>query len=567
MARIPDHSSETEFPELPDRAGQTIPDPNAVKMLLQVLLQARKLTARQINFRPTADFFVVEFAAISGEDTSIIQTLSLKREMCGALYLTIADRLAVWPDTGDNLFCTNNKKIPRLLVAPDAELRVLADIVVRRPLGKEAVLILSNIEYDNIPPLYDILSLSKSDLAALKTALKSRTGLILANSSAERRLVDGISVILALRPDALLFPQIHSAQAFLDALEKSQSALVVVAIDRLDPIELLLQALGFLDADQEKVVSLAKSLVLTFVHRQVKRVCASCARPTAIPAATIERLPQPLRPDSAANYLFGRGCEICGHAAYRGMVGIDSILLIDDQIKKLIGQGGSTMQIAEIAYRHGARSLLEDGLAKIYAGLTSFEEVLRVVSDVSATMLAAIVRHSSKGAETPKDEKLAKVFNAISDDFFVSPSDDSPKAEVPRTDRRSVLVVEDNDEQRDVLSLVFRSEGYEVLTATGGKTAIELLRLRGVDIIVCDIMMPEMDGREFLRTVRKTEGLKNIPVIMLTAVQNPDAEFTLLSEGADDYCEKTVQRRVLLKRVERLLQKRKKNPVEHLLVD
>ena len=92
-----------------------------------------------------------------------------------------------------------------------------------------------------------------------------------------------------------------------------------------------------------------------------------------------------------------------------------------------------------------------------------------------------------------------------------------------------------------------------------------------VDIVLCDLMMPKMNGKEFLEKVRSNPDYSNVPVMMLTAVTSPDAEFQLLESGADDYCNKNVKRKILLKRVERLLARRKRgkkdgaNPVEHLL--
>ena len=93
-------------------------------------------------------------------------------------------------------------------------------------------------------------------------------------------------------------------------------------------------------------------------------------------------------------------------------------------------------------------------------------------------------------------------------------------------------------------------------------------------------MMPKVSGGEFLDKLRSSPRHATTPIMMLTASENTDLEYELLAQGADDFCFKNTQRRVLLKRVERLLIKRRlresgrggdtvieRNPLAHMLVD
>ncbi|MCH5187069.1 MAG: response regulator transcription factor [Oscillospiraceae bacterium] len=100
---------------------------------------------------------------------------------------------------------------------------------------------------------------------------------------------------------------------------------------------------------------------------------------------------------------------------------------------------------------------------------------------------------------------------------------------------QSILVVDDDREIVESISIYLRAEGYEVIKAYNGLEALDAVVQKTVHLIILDIMMPEMDGIETLLSIRKT---KNIPVILLSA-KSEDADKILgLTAGADDYVTK-----------------------------
>ncbi|MCP3137144.1 response regulator [Pyxidicoccus xibeiensis] len=85
--------------------------------------------------------------------------------------------------------------------------------------------------------------------------------------------------------------------------------------------------------------------------------------------------------------------------------------------------------------------------------------------------------------------------------------------------RRSVLVVEDDEDIRAAIAEILEGEGYEVAIAANGSEALDELRhLRKPALILLDLMMPVMNGHEFLAHIRETPKLKSVPVLVLTAV-------------------------------------------------
>jgi DNA-binding response OmpR family regulator len=120
-------------------------------------------------------------------------------------------------------------------------------------------------------------------------------------------------------------------------------------------------------------------------------------------------------------------------------------------------------------------------------------------------------------------------------------------------DKPRVLLVDDEDAIRDGLAPFLSRSGFEVRTASDGVEALETLRAEAADIVVCDIMMPRMDGREVVRTLRADGDWT--PVILLTQVGASFERSAALEEGADDYLNKPFDPQELLARLRAVLRR------------
>lgn len=121
--------------------------------------------------------------------------------------------------------------------------------------------------------------------------------------------------------------------------------------------------------------------------------------------------------------------------------------------------------------------------------------------------------------------------------------------------RQRVLIVDDEQNIRNLLAYSLEKAGYEVLQATDGLTAMGLIRERKSDLVVLDVMMPGMDGHEVLMRLRAANDTSRMPVIMLTA-RSADADKVYgLNMGADDYMSKPFSVNELMARVRALLRR------------
>jgi len=119
-----------------------------------------------------------------------------------------------------------------------------------------------------------------------------------------------------------------------------------------------------------------------------------------------------------------------------------------------------------------------------------------------------------------------------------------------------ILIVEDNKELRIFLKSVLNAN-YDVLEAENGKLALEIALTNSPDIIISDIMMPDMDGLELARTIKSDINISHIPIILLTAKTDIESKLEALEYGVDDYITKPFSSTYLEARIENLLKLRK----------
>lgn len=127
-----------------------------------------------------------------------------------------------------------------------------------------------------------------------------------------------------------------------------------------------------------------------------------------------------------------------------------------------------------------------------------------------------------------------------------------------------IAVIEDNNEMRENIEEILLLADYEVVTAENGKEGIELVKQEKPDLIICDIMMPEMDGYGVLYYLRKIPETSAIPFILLTAKTERLDMRKGMNLGADDYISKPFEETELLKAIESQLNKRKRNILDTL---
>ena len=205
------------------------------------------------------------------------------------------------------------------------------------------------------------------------------------------------------------------------------------------------------------------------------------------------------------------------------------------------------------------------------------------------TPLTQIIGYSDMvaeaGDEQPREELMADLRKvgaaghrilALIEENFTAGSDDHQAANAARRthadpstwDTRRVstqlaaapgllLVVDDDAENRDVLSRRLIKQGHQVHTASSGRDALQLLTTQDFELILLDIMMPDMDGYEVLGRIKNDRRLQSIPVIMISAIDEVQSVVRCIEAGAEDYLAKPFDPTLLKARIGASLEKKR----------
>lgn len=111
---------------------------------------------------------------------------------------------------------------------------------------------------------------------------------------------------------------------------------------------------------------------------------------------------------------------------------------------------------------------------------------------------------------------------------------------------KTILLIEDQPDMRENIATILEMEDYAVLTASNGQAGLELARDEKPDLILCDVMMPAMDGHEVLHALRADRSIRGTPFVFLTAKGEKGDQRAGMNLGADDYLTKPVTAEDLL---------------------
>ncbi|MBS1538294.1 MAG: hybrid sensor histidine kinase/response regulator [Bacteroidetes bacterium] len=137
--------------------------------------------------------------------------------------------------------------------------------------------------------------------------------------------------------------------------------------------------------------------------------------------------------------------------------------------------------------------------------------------------------------------------------------------------KKNILVVDDIEQNVAVISQILRSNDYQVIAAFSGEQALKMLDKRIPDLILMDVMMPDMDGFEVCRKIKQNELIRDIPVIFLSALSEAETKVEGLEVGGVDYITKPFQESEVLARVKvhlqiRQLQQERKKHIDELII-
>ena len=358
--------------------------------------------------------------------------------------------------------------------------------------------------------------------------------------------------ILRQDPDVVLVGEIRDRETAGVAVQAALTGhLVLSTLHTIDAASSITR-LGDIGVDAYKIAAALKGVI---AQRLVRRLCSNCRRESSSPISG--RLRRWIPEESK---LFEPvGCPDCSQTGYRGRIAVVEVLTVTHEIERLIASGAPSVRITAAAREAGMRSLWDAAIGHVLSGATSLDEVIRVLdvprddepappSVLEPAPRVAIREPALRDTELPKAGTMVAVggaaFELLDGDLVADePADDG---------RISVLLVDDEDGLRKALRDVLEDEGFRVYDAKDGVEAIEQVDRHAPDVVVLDLMLPQVDGFEVLRMLRAREATVNTRVIVLTAHGDEDFEVRVFKAGADDFLAKPFRARALSARIRAL---------------
>ena len=392
---------------------------------------------------------------------------------------------------------------------------------------------------------------------------------------------EGLRSALRQNPEVILVGEVHDPETAEASWQAARSGRLVITVVRARDAVSTIARLGEIGLDVRVVAASLRGIV---AQRLVRLLCTNCAVPT-----DVESLPPPLRPpgsfDRPVAIKAAKGCPQCGFTGYRGRVAIQETLTVDASIAGMIAANASADNLVRAGRRYGMRSLWQAGLRRVWAGETSHDELVRVVGEPD---LAVEVPIRASGATPlppppvaapapprprapsrpvvppPRDSRPAPAVDAEVPPLEAEVPPPAPPVEAapaaapeaaPPGNPPLILIADDDPAMRVLVITIMKAQGFEVAEAVDGLDALEQAQRLAPAVLLLDMDMPRLDGFGVLEALRRRLAGRAVPVVVVTAHDDPATEARCIELGAEDYLTKPIQPSSLVVRVRAVLRR------------
>lgn len=338
--------------------------------------------------------------------------------------------------------------------------------------------------------------------------------------------------ILRQDPDVIMVGEIRDQETARIAAQAAQTGHLVLSTLHTNDASSAISRLLHLGVES---YTLASSLVGVLAQRLVRKLCPHCTQ-----FATPNDMEKEFLASCAVsieNLQIGKscGCPQCRNSGYAGRAGLFSYLSSTPAFLDAISNGATTRQLEAIARANGFRSLADEAEQLLHDRVCSLDDLKPFLLE----------RKNDAQHSSAQELRIQTAFDLKK----VSPENALPGS-LPKT---KVVLIEDDENVRSIFQMLLEREMFEVIEAGNGQEGMKQIYEHSPALVVCDLMMPVMDGRALLRKMQDNPNTKNIPVLMLTAIDSEENEIDLLSSGATDFVSKAASSEVFLTRVRKAI--------------
>ena len=356
------------------------------------------------------------------------------------------------------------------------------------------------------------------------------------NQAAGVTFASALRSVLRQDPDVIMIGEIRDKETAEIALQAAQTGHQVLSTLHTNTAPAAISRLLTIGVDPFVMASCLSAVI---AQRLVRKICPECSKPAS--KSYLEK-----HQDIINDYKLDKkilvetkGCKACNHTGYKGRVGIYSFLEITDELEDLILTKAPMSDVVTSARKNGFKSLTESAVERLKESLTTLDEIRPYYL-------------SDDDAPEVEESTVETKTEAIKEPEVVEISETSTEKK-SGIEKKKIVLVEDDEDVRRILSLLLEKEMYEVIPAENGLEGINAVYEHHPTVVLCDLMMPVMDGKDFLIKMQSNKDTNRIPVIILTAADSESNETELLDLGASDFVSKTSSSSVMLSRLRRIL--------------
>jgi len=326
---------------------------------------------------------------------------------------------------------------------------------------------------------------------------------------------NALRAVLRQDPDVILIGEIRDSETAHIAVQASMTGHRVLATLHTNDAASAVSRLTDLGLDR---ASIANTLRGVLAQRLVRRICPHCTKPH--PGALTAAEEQLQTVYHVAPTMLGEGCTRCGGTGYLGRVPVLQVLSVTPAMTEMLGRGAPLAELERAAVAGGMHSLLEAGAARVASGETTLQELERVIGQGHEVQPPAPVSKSANFGE------------------------------------HRVLVIDDDATHRRIARRLLEKADFDVVEAVDGESGIDTLT-RDTDfvLVLLDLTLPGKSGRDVFEWMRRRGDLAEVPVVVLTASEDPETEAELMEIGVDDYIRKPIEPRRFIARVRATLRR------------
>lgn len=269
---------------------------------------------------------------------------------------------------------------------------------------------------------------------------------------------------------------------------------------------------------------MAESLLCVVAQKLLKKTCVDCREIVPISEEEKEMLAHftDKIPQTVAQ---ARGCPECNFSGYYGRDGVYEVIMFDPEIATLLRSGTPIADIRSTVLQRGHATMSDHAIEKLRSHTFTPKDIYNKI----------LVEEGDRRAQTKHKKTVRTV-----------------EAPAPPDGVKSILIVEDDEDSRNLIVRILRNEGYHVNSSEDGADALFSLGKEEFDLIISDIQMPNLDGLTLIEMI-KHKGIET-PVIFLTSLTNEEDEIKGLKKGAIDYIKKPIKKELLILRVKKYLE-------------